>query len=124
MIRYKGFSTVGRISKFKVTDYELAKQDLINHLQISKGEKLMNPDFGTSIWSILFENRTQQMRNEIMAEMKRVVEYDPRLRLRGINLVEFEKGIQVELDILYTGETNPVRLALAFETSTGTITEL
>ena len=48
-ITYKGFSTVGRNQKFRLTDFDLVKQDLINHFNIRKGEKLMNPNFGTVI---------------------------------------------------------------------------
>lgn len=124
MTIYKGFSTVGRSFKFRVTDFELAKQDLINHLQIGKGEKLMNADFGTTIWAMLFENMTEDLRIELTGEIQRVVESDPRLRLVNINVVEFDKGIQVELDVIYQGDSNPVSLSLAFETATQTVTEI
>ena len=124
MTTYKGFSTVGRRFKFRLTDFELAKQDFINHLQISKGEKLMNADFGTTIWTMLFENMTADLRNELVSEIIRVAAYDPRMKLTNINIVEFEKGIQVELDVLYTGAVSPVSLTLAFETETQTVTEL
>jgi phage baseplate assembly protein W len=124
MTTYKGFSTVGRRFKYRLTDFELAKQDLINHLQISKGEKLMNANFGTTIWTMLFENMTEDLRFELVAEIKRVVEYDPRMTLTNINVVEFEKGIQVELDILYTGNLSPVNLMLSFETATQSVTEI
>lgn len=124
MARYKGFSTVGRLHKFRLIDYDLVKQDLINHLQISKGEKLMDPNFGTIIWSLLFENRTQDLRNEIIDEVKRVVSYDPRLKLLNVDLIEYEHGIQIELDVLYTGDVTPVKMRLAFEREQGTISEL
>lgn len=124
MATYKGFSTVGRRFKYRVNDFELAKQDLINHLHISKGEKLMNADFGTTIWTMLFENMSEDMRSELVQEIKRVVEYDPRMKLTNINVIEFEKGIQVELDVLYTGALSPVRLALEFEAESQTVTEL
>ena len=124
MSTYKGFSTVGRRFKFRLTDFELAKQDFINHLQIRKGEKLMNADFGTSIWTMLFENMTSELRNELIAEIVRVASYDPRIQLTNINVVEFDKGIQVELDMLYTGSSAPVSLKLGFETETQTVTEL
>ena len=124
MTTYRGFSTVGRRFKFRVTDFDLAKQDFINHLQISKGEKLMNADFGTTIWTMLFENMTAELRNELVNEIIRVASYDPRLQLSNINVVEFEKGIQVELDVLYTGAISPVSLKLAFETESQTVTEL
>lgn len=124
MTTYKGFSTVNNNSRFRLTDFDLAKQDFINHLQISKGEKLMNADFGTTIWTMLFENMTEDLRMELVNEIQRVAAYDPRMKLTNINVVEFEKGIQVELDMLYTGALQPVSLSLAFETETQTITEL
>ena len=52
---YKGFSTINRSKKFRTTDIDLVKQDLINHFSIRKGEKLMNPNFGSIVWSLLFE---------------------------------------------------------------------
>ena len=54
-ILYKGFSTINRNKKFRATDVELVKQDLINHFSVRKGEKLMQPNFGTIIWDMLFE---------------------------------------------------------------------
>lgn len=124
MARYRGFSTVGRFFKFRVTDFELAKQDLINHLQMSKGEKLMNPEFGTIIWELLFENKTQELRNEIIAEMARVVSYDPRLQLISVDVFEYELGILIDMEVLYTGEASPVTLRLELERDTATVREI
>jgi len=58
MIKYKGFSTVNNTRKTKLTDFELAKQDLINHFHIRKGEKLHNPNFGSNLWSVVFDPLT------------------------------------------------------------------
>lgn len=124
MSLYRGFSTVGRNFKFKLTDFELAKQDLINHLHIAKGEKLMNPGFGTSIWAMIFENMTSDYKNEIVDEIVRVAKFDPRLTVSNVNVVEYEHGIQVELDVSYIGSISPTTLTLAFEKSSRTVTEI
>ena len=43
---FSGFSTQGREFKDpKLYDIELVKQDLLNHFNIRKGEKLENPDW-------------------------------------------------------------------------------
>jgi phage baseplate assembly protein W len=55
MTTYRGLSTLGQNKKFRLTDIELVKRDLLNHFQIRKGEKLMNPNFGSIIWNMLFE---------------------------------------------------------------------
>jgi phage baseplate assembly protein W len=124
MALYRGFSTVGRQGKFRVVDFELAKQDLINHLQISRGEKLMNADFGTSIWSFIFENNTRDLKSTLIQEVRRVVDSDPRLKLVSLELVDYEYGIVVDLQVLFTGTVNPVNLKLAFESGTNTVSFL
>lgn len=124
MATYKGFSTVGRKFRFRLTDFELAKQDFINHLHIRQGEKLMDANFGTTIWDLLFENMSDTLRSDITTELIRIASYDPRLRVENVSVMDFEKGIQVVMDMLYTGALEPVTLQLAFETETQTVTEI
>ena len=124
MASYKGFSTVGRKFRFRLTDFDLAKQDFINHLHIRQGEKLMDANFGTTIWDLLFENMSDTLRSDITTELVRIASYDPRLRVENVNVMDFEKGIQVTMDMLYTGSLEPVTLQLAFETETQTVTEI
>lgn len=124
MASYKGFSTVGRKFRFRLTDFELAKQDFINHLHIRQGEKLMDANFGTTIWDLLFENMSDTLRSDITTELIRIASYDPRLRVENVSVMDFEKGIQVAMDMLYVGALEPVTLQLAFETETQTVTEI
>ena len=115
MTIYKGLSTYNRYKKFRLTDFELAKQDLYNHFNIRKGEKLMNPDFGTIIWSILFEPFTEEIKAAITKDIKTVVNYDPRLQVSNINVVEFEYGIQVSIDLTYVPTDQRELLRFNFE---------
>ena len=56
---YKGFSTLNSGAEhYSLYDFELIKQDLLNHFYIRQGERLMNPEFGTVIWDLLFEPMT------------------------------------------------------------------
>ena len=57
--KYKGFSSKENTVGYKLYDIDLVKQDLINHFYIRKGEKLENPDFGTVIWYVFFEQFTE-----------------------------------------------------------------
>lgn len=106
---YKGFSTYNRFKKFRLTDFELVKQDLFNHFHIRKGEKLMNPNFGTIIWNILFEPFTDEIKNAIVKDIKSVVSYDPRISVDNINVTQYEYGLQVDLDLTYI-PTNQTQL--------------
>lgn len=111
-ILYKGFSTVGRNKKFRLTDFELIKQDLINHFQIRKGEKLMNPNFGTIIWNILYDPFTPELKSAIIADIKSIAAYDPRVSIDNVIVTEYETGIQIELELRYlqTNQTNLMNL--------------
>jgi phage baseplate assembly protein W len=60
MTTYRGISTIQRAKKFSLTDFDLVKQDLINHFHIRKGQKLMDPNFGTIIWDMLYEPYTER----------------------------------------------------------------
>jgi len=121
-IFYKGFSTVGRDKKFRLTDFELVKQDLMNHFQIRKGEKLMNPNFGTIIWNVLYDPFTESLRSAIAADVKAIASYDPRVAIDNIVITEFETGIQIELELRYlqTNQTNLMNLR--FDNQSRTLT--
>ena len=119
---YRGFSTVGRNRKFRLTDFELVKQDLINHFYIRKGEKLMNPNFGTIIWNVVHEPLTEDLKSVIISDIKSIAEYDPRISIDNVVITEFDQGIQVELQLRYvlTNQTN--LLNLQFDNQNSTLT--
>lgn len=120
MIMYRGFSTIGRNKKFRLTDFELVKQDLINHFHIRKGEKLMNPNFGTIIWNVLYEPLTEDLKSVITADVKAIAAYDPRIAIDNIIITEFDRGIQIELELRYlqTNQTNLMNLKFDQQSST------
>lgn len=101
MALYKGFSTFNRRKKFRVTDYDLVKQDLLNHFNIRKGEKLMNPNFGTIIWNMLFEQLTEDVKTAIVDDIKRIAGYDPRINVSNVLVTQYEYGLQIELALVY-----------------------
>lgn len=121
MTTYRGFSTIDRYKKFRVTDFDLIKQDLINHFNIRKGEKLMNPNFGTIIWNTLFEPLTQETREVIADDVKRIVGYDPRLSVDNITITEKDYGIQIEVDLRYVTTNESGALKLNFDKDSQTI---
>jgi phage baseplate assembly protein W len=104
---YYGFSTVGRNKKFRLTDFDLAKQDLYNYLHIRKGEKLSNPDFGTIIWDMLFEPLTPEVKAAITSDLNTIVNYDPRLSLNNLAITEYQNGLQLQIELTFI-ETNQV----------------
>jgi phage baseplate assembly protein W len=82
-------------------DINLIKQDLINHFHIRQGEKLSDPEFGTIIWDILFEPLTDQLKDAVVNNVSRIINYDPRVNVDQISVDSYESGIQVECTLTY-----------------------
>ena len=122
MTTYFGFSTYNRLRKFTLTDFELVRQDLFNHFSIRKGEKLMNPKFGTIIWDLLFEPLTDSIRDIITDDIKAIVEYDPRIAADNVVITEYDRGIQIELELRYVLTNQSSAMALKFERDSRTLT--
>jgi len=99
--RYKGFSSNEIKNNFKLYDIELVKRDLINHFYIRKGEKLENPNFGTIIWDMLFENFTSEVRRLITEDVEQIINYDPRVRVNALTIDSTDQGIRIQADVVY-----------------------
>jgi phage baseplate assembly protein W len=98
---YKGFSSKETKRNYKLYDIDLVKQDLINHFYIRKGEKLENPDFGTIIWDMLFENFTEEVKTMIAKDVEDIVNYDPRITVNAVTVDSTDQGIRIQADITY-----------------------
>lgn len=124
MSTYRGFSTVNNRRKARLTDFELVKRDLINHFYIRKGEKLHNPNFGTIIWYLLFEPMTDAIKDQIGEDIRTIINYDPRINADRISIVEFEHGLQIELELSYIESNETDTLRLLFNGESGTLSVL
>lgn len=116
MALYRGYNTVGNKStKTRLEDSELIKRDLINHFNIRKGEKLMNIDFGTIIWDVLFDPLTDDLRDRIVEDVTEIVNYDPRLVAESILVDEYEHGILIEIRILFRDSNQSETMRFSFD---------
>ena len=98
---YKGFSTLAGSSGFKLYDIDLVKQDLLNHFYIRKGEVFGDPNFGTVIWDMLFENFTESVKTTIAKDVEDIVNYDPRLNVNSVIVDSTDQGIRIEANLTY-----------------------
>jgi len=121
-IMYRGFSTVNRKKKFRLTDFELVRQDLINHFYIRKGEKLMNPSFGTIIWNVLHEPLTDNLKSIITTDIKNIVSSDPRLAVDRVMITEYDQGLQIDLELRYVQTNQSSLLNLRFDNQNNQLT--
>jgi phage baseplate assembly protein W len=119
--RYRGFSTIDQFKKFRLTDLELIKRDLLNHFALRKGEKLMNPEFGSIIWSMLFEPLTPDVKALVVEDIQRIVSYDPRVRIDNVLVDQFEYGLQVQLEMTFLPDNLSDVVLLQFNRELNTV---
>jgi phage baseplate assembly protein W len=98
---YKGFSSNEIKNNFKLYDIDLVKRDLLNHFYIRKGEKLENPNFGTIIWDMLFENFTPEVKELISKDVETIINFDPRIAVQQVSIDSTDQGIRIEAEIVY-----------------------
>jgi len=111
---YKGFSTVDAMNYgSKLYDFDLIKQDILNHFNTRKGERLMNPTFGTIIWDLLMEPLTEEIRELLTNDVTEVCNFDPRVYPTQIKIDEYEQGylIEITLNLKNTDQSDILRLA-------------
>jgi phage baseplate assembly protein W len=113
--KYKGFSSTQIKNNFKLYDIDLVKQDLINHFYIRKGEKLENPNFGTIIWDMIFENFTPDVKNLIVKDVEAIINYDPRIAVNSLTIDTTEQGIRIQADVVYLPFNVTERMTFDFD---------
>ena len=100
-VTFKGFSSRADKRNFKLYDFEVAKQDLINRLSVRKGERVENPEFGTIIYDAIFEPFTEQLKDAIVDDITANLNADPRISTEEILVTEADKGIAIQATITY-----------------------
>jgi len=118
---YTGFSSQSKETGFKLYDIDLVKQDLINHFYIRKGEKLENPDFGTIIWDIIFEQFTEQVKEQVASDVETILNYDPRISVREVAIDSTDQGIRIEAAVVYIPFNINEKMQFNFDKNSKTI---
>ena len=114
-ITFKGFSSRAENKNFKLYDFEVAKQDLINRLSVRKGERVENPEFGTIIYDAIFEPFTEALKDAILEDVTANLNADPRIATEDILVTEADKGIAIQATITYVPLNITEKLRFAFD---------
>jgi phage baseplate assembly protein W len=120
---YRGFSTVYSSSNSKLYDDELVKQNLLNHFNTRKGERLMNPNFGTIIWDALYDPLTDGLREEIEADIREILASEPRIIPIAVEVSEQDYGILLEITVTYNRTNQTENMRISFDRATGLTTQ-
>ena len=70
------------------TTQEALKSNLINYLLTNKGERVLNPDFGIGLRSLLFEQAVQESRDEVESLIRRgISEWFPQVVINTLSVI-------------------------------------
>lgn len=119
---YIGFSSVNSAGT-KLFDLDLIKQDILNEFKTKKGERLMNPIFGSVIWDLLMEPLTDRVREVLEDDVQRICNADPRVTPIRIEIVEFDNGFILELTLLLKGTDQSANMKLTFDQTVGLLVQ-
>ena len=120
---YRGTSTVNAdANNWTLYDIALIKQDIINHFHIRQGEKLSDPSFGTIIWDLLYEPLTDPLKDAIVKNVSKIINYDPRVTVDNITVDSYESGIQIECSLTYLPYNISESMRLKFDENAGFLT--
>lgn len=119
---YRGFSTANYLNgskTFMLTNQELVKQDLLNHIYTIKGERPHLPFFGTRIPLLAFEPLDQKTLDIVRDDLTAVIDYDPRVSLidMSISAMPDNNAIAAFVDLFYLELNVKETLRLEFGTA-------
>jgi phage baseplate assembly protein W len=119
MVTYVGYSTIDSKNINSVlTDKDLALRDLLNHFYTRKGERVMNPNFGSILHDLIFEPLDATTEQLARDDVQNIIDSDPRWIFSELNLskptdhqldirvrvVYDDTGLAEELYLTYTSE--------------------
>ncbi|MAI03554.1 MAG: hypothetical protein CMQ75_03380 [Gammaproteobacteria bacterium] len=110
---FKGYSSKTPVRKLK--DMDLAKQDLTNHFNTKKGERLMDPSYGSLIWDLLFEPYDDTVEDAVKEDCVDIVSQDPRWNLREVVTYSNQNAISVQMRLRYTPTDQEDILSINFD---------
>lgn len=122
---YRGYDsfTFDNTKRFRLSDIDLVKKDLLNEIFTLRGERVMHPTFGSSIPELVFEPLDDDLLDTIREELEAVVKHDPRVELIDLTLVPKIDSNYVECHLLLfyveLNVTNDFELYLEFSSDAG-----
>jgi hypothetical protein len=117
---YMGFSSQNPANTTsRLYDFDLIKQDILNQFNTRKGERVMNPEFGSIIWDVLMEPLTDQITQALNKDITTICNSDPRVIPTQINIKEFQSGYLIEITLQLTGTDQSSNMILTFDQNAG-----
>ena len=112
---FVGFNTVDQPNPpYSLTDIELVKRDILNQFQPPMGSRVMLPDFGTNIFSYLFEPFDEITKDAIISDAANVVNSDPRVQLQSLDAYQQDQTLNIIIYLLFVPQNVTDSLYVTF----------
>jgi|WetSurMetagenome_2_1015567.scaffolds.fasta_scaffold06352_8 uncharacterized protein len=77
-----------------VTDDELIKDSVVQLLMTAVGERIMRPDLGSNVHSLIFENNDVVLGNLVRSEVQGVLaKFEPRIQLVDVQVEQQDSAV-------------------------------
>jgi phage baseplate assembly protein W len=115
MATFIGFSTIGKRTGSQVLeDKELAKRDLLNHFYTRRGERLGEPEFGSILPLLVFEQFDQLVIDAADEDVRAIIDNDPRWELIDYQIDANEHDLVITVELRYVPDTTAEQLVLKY----------
>ena len=99
----------------KVSNEESVKQSLKNLILTSLGERIFQPNIGSGVNNLLFENSTRPTLNSIEFNIQNTIKYnEPRVNIIDVKAKETTNPNAVQVDIVFSMINNPEPISINF----------
>jgi phage baseplate assembly protein W len=110
--------------KYVLTDEQLVIRDLLNALSIKQGDKVGQPQYGTTLWTYVFEPQTEATQQMITTEVRRVMGLDPRIILNSLGVYAQNNGILLQVEMAFSPFNNAIKTSFFLNKYDGSIRQL
>lgn len=92
----------------------MAVRDLLNHFYTRRGERLGEPEFGSILPELLFEQFDQIVIDAADDDVRRIVSFDPRWDLIDFEIETGEQDITITVQLRYVPDLSEETLVLEY----------
>lgn len=110
--------------KFRLVDQQLVLRDFLNSFNIKQGDKVGQPQYGTTIWDYIFDPNIDDVLESVETEIKRVASLDARIILNSATAYSWENGILIEVEMAFQPFNNPIEFGLYLDKNSGIATAI
>jgi phage baseplate assembly protein W len=116
MATFIGFSSFGKRTGTRVLeDRELAKRDLLNHFYTRRGERLGEPEFGSILPELVFDQFDQSTVDAADEDVRNIIDADPRWLLLDYQIdTNIPYTLIITVQLRYVSDLSEDRLVLEY----------